>query len=349
MKFSNCKIRHMLLYAALCWTIWNAPLLAGAHFGGFIVQLQNGGLIVGQDAEMPGGEPNWDTQAIGSLFAPQQYSDLPSFLSLANAPAGTQPLPTNTSIYWDFLPMTTGGYTSNLLYWDGQGTNIADVDFGPVPVPMGATDVTMGIYNTTDGASAIVSDTPDMKAGALLGVTNNSGSGLRLHRHNYFLLDDGDGVAPTNVEEGVYLIALQLRMPGYIKSKPIFVVPGTYDLISSSLPSLEAAIAWVEANASSLILEGDYNFDGQVNTGDFNTWRSQFGSTSCPVSGDCADGNRDGVVNAADYVYWRKQLPAGSGALAASASGAIPEPSSLLLFGWVVAAVMLSRRGARRD
>jgi hypothetical protein len=313
-----------------------------AHFGGFIIQLQDGRLVVGQDAETPGGQPNWNTQAVGSLFAPQQYSDLPSFLSLASAPAGTQPLPPNTNIYWDFLPMTVGGYTSNLLYWNGQGA----VNFGPVPVLPGATDVTIGIYNTTDGTQALVSDTSDMVEGALLGVTNNSGSGLRLHRHNYFLLDDGDGVEPTNVAEGVYLVALQLNMPGYGISKPIFVVPGSYGLVSTSLPTLETAVAWVEENASMLILDGDYDFDGDVDSGDYSTWRSQHGSAGpFPQNGDYADGNRDGKVDAADYVVWRKNFTAASASmLVAGSSPFVPEPTSFVLCSWAGLAWLVRTR-----
>jgi hypothetical protein len=282
---------------------------------------------------------------VGSLFAPQQYSDLPSFLSLASAPVGTQPLPTNTNINWDFLPMTVNGYTSNLLYWDGQGA----VSFGPVPILSGATDVTMGVYNTTDETQALVSDTPDMIEGALLGVTNNSGTGLRLHRHNYFLLDDGDGEAPTIVAEGVYLLALQLDMPGYGISKPIFVVPGTYGLVSTSLSTLNTAVAWVEENAAMLIRDGDYNFDGNIDVADQMTWAQQYGATGpWPINGDFADGNRDAIVNAADYVIRRKFQGGGPGGSPASTSTTVPEPSVVALLVWIAAAEIQFRRTRTR-
>jgi hypothetical protein len=349
MRSSICTRKHAVVCVVLSWTIWNAPLSAGAHFGGFIIQLQDGRLVIGQDAETPGGQPNWNTRAVGSLFAPEQYSDLPSFLSLANPPTGTQAIPPLTSLYWDFLPMTVSGYTSNLLYWNGQGA----VNFGPVPIPSGATDVTIGVYNTTDNTQALVSDSSDMVAGALLGVTNSSPTGLRLHRHNYYLLDDGDGVAPTNVAEGVYLLALQMDSPGYGATKPIFVVPGTYGLVSTSLSTLETAVAWVEENAASLIRDGDYDFDGDVDQSDYMTWKAQFGSTGpFPINGDYADGNRDGIIDAADFVFWRENQPARSGAAgilgdnaiisAEITAGTIPEPSSLAIIGWAAVGIVYS-------
>lgn len=347
--------RTMLAWAVLVGMSLVSPL-ARAHFGGIIIQLQDGYLITGLDNEEPGSVPFWDVRAFGSNFSPAYYSDLPSFLSLRDAPAGTQALPPATPIYWDFLPMTTGGYTSNLLYWNGQG---ATVSFGPVPVPPGVTDVTMGIYNVTDGGSAIVSDTPQMVPGALLGVTDNTGSRLRLHRHNYYLLDDADSSPATNVAEGVYLIALQLRMPGYGTSRPFFVVPGTFGLVSQSPGSLNTALQWVEENANLLILEGDYNFDGNVDQADFQAWRGQFGSMGpYPVNGGYADGNRNTRVDAADYVVWRKNVGvsivtgATGGSVPDAAGGVaawVPEPSFLALFGVAASAWMLVWRKQRRD
>jgi len=356
MGLSSAARRMPLVWVVLLGVIPCWLTRAQAHFGGIIIQLQDGYLITGLDNEEPGSVPFWDVRSFASFFSPGYYSDLPSFLSLRDAPAGTQPLPPATAIYWDFLPMTVGGYTSNLLYWNGQGTTIEDVSFGPVPVPPGVTDVTMGIYNITDGGSAIVSDTPEMVPGALIGVTDNTGSRLRLHRHNFFLLDDADGSPTTNVAEGVYLIALQLRMPGYGTSRPFFVVPGTFALISQSPVSLNAAADWVQQNANLLILEGDYDFDGEVDQADFQAWREQFGSTGpFPVNGDYADGNRNTKVDAADYVIWRKNL--GINVVTVAMGGSehvhgvsifVPEPSSLALFSWGTWVWMLLHRKERQ-
>ena len=351
MHIGNPVIRASLVAAVLAASCGSVRL-AYAHNGGIIVQLQNGKLVTGLDNEQPGGSPDMDERVFSSLLRPDLYGqDVPSFLSLSNPPPETDPLPPGTDIGWDFLPMTIGGVTSNLFYWDGQGTTLQDVEFGVVP----QANVTLGIYNVTDNESALIDGSSDMIAGALLGTTDSTGSGLRLHRHNWFLLDDGDGgIPPTVVPEGIYLIALQLRMEGYMTSEPFFVVPGTYELISESLESLNAAVSWVQQNVDSLILDGDYNFDGKVDAFDYEAWRAQFGSTGpWPINGDYADGNRDGTVDAADFVVWRKHLGASAAinssaanfaASNGSALAAVPEPSILLTALHAAAIAMLCRR-----
>lgn len=356
---SNRAKQITLNTIVLGWMILIVTPRANAHFGGFIIQQQDGRLIIGQDAELAGGEPNWNTQAVGSLFGPGQFSDLPSFLSLASAPSGTQALPKLSNLYFDFLPMTVGGYTSNLLYWNGQGA----VNFGPVPIPSGATDVTIGIYNTTDGNQALVSDTPEMIDGPVLGVTNNSDTGLRLHRHNFIALDDGDAAATLFVAEGVYLLALQVEMPdmpgmpdlpGYGVTKPIFIVPGTFGLVSTELAKLATAVSWVEENAGSLIRDGDYNFDGAVGAADYAIWVQQFGSRQGQgspgpwpsTSGGFANGNRDSIVDAADYVVYRK-FAAGAGGSPGPMSVGVPEPAATTLIFGCLAAFLARRRQNR--
>jgi PEP-CTERM motif len=77
---------------------------------------------------------------------------------------------------------------------------------------------------------------------------------------------------------------------------------------------------------------GDYDFDGDVDTIDYNKWRSEFGTTSFK-----SDGNDDGQVDAADYVVWRKHLP--PPASGSTSSTAVPEPSTFFLI--VVGAISL--------
>jgi hypothetical protein len=341
------RISHFTRLIAAILLAVLLPDWANAHNGGIVIQLQNGRVVVGSDNEQPGTEPNMDARAFPSLFRPELYGqDIPSFLSLSTPPAGYDALPPGVNVYWDFLPMTTNGVTSNLLYWNGQGTTVESVQFGAVP----QANVSMGLYNVTDGGSASVYGTPDMVPGNLLGTTDAVGSLLRMHRHNWFLLDDGDGgIPPTVVPEGVYLIAMQLRIDGYGTSDPFYVVPGTYELISQSLPSLDAALAWVSQHTETLILRGDYDFDGDVDAADHTAWRAQFGSTGpYPVNGDYADGNRDTVVNAADYIVWRNNLGAVSTGNALVGAAAVPEPTAVTMLLVGVTLLIMSARSSRR-
>jgi hypothetical protein len=53
---------------------------------------------------------------------------------------------------------------------------------------------------------------------------------------------------------------------------------------------------------------GDYDADGDVDSADFDRWRSDLGM-SVATPGYGADGNCDGMVDTADYTVWRDHLP----------------------------------------
>ncbi|TWT87710.1 LVIVD repeat protein [Pseudobythopirellula maris] len=76
---------------------------------------------------------------------------------------------------------------------------------------------------------------------------------------------------------------------------------------------------------------GDYNLDGQVDTLDYDTWASHYGSASPYV-----DGNGDGVVDAADFTVWRDAYTA---ATATPSAIQAPEPTTyaLILLGLLAA------------
>jgi hypothetical protein len=103
--------------------------------------------------------------------------------------------------------------------------------------------------------------------------------------------------------------------------------------------------------AIELALDGDYSSDQVVDQGDFIVWRKYLDSLEAWF----ADGDLDGVVDLDDRLIWQQNFgvtlplpPFGgsNGASAAAAAGAVPEPSSAVLY--VLAAGILSVVGRRR-
>ena len=95
-------------------------------------------------------------------------------------------------------------------------------------------------------------------------------------------------------------------------------------------------------------IAGDYNGDGFVTMLDYQTWKTNYGSTTLLA----ADGNGNRIVDAADYTVWRNLLSAGAGAIVGGGelpTGVVPEPASLALFvlGGIFCAVNSVRRRTR--
>jgi hypothetical protein len=238
--------------------------------------------------------------------------------------------------------------SQNLFYWNGQDTDgvpgltPSDVVFGPLPSP----NYTLSLFDKTNakfsltGANAVV-------PGGVIVTTNNDGS---LHQHRYFFLEDGDGNSATLPVDGIYRLAMRLRMPGLANSLPIFMIFGTPG--SSVAAEDDAAFPWVQQQ---LNVPGDYNQNGVVDAADYALWRKTLNSSASPL-GSGADGNGDGSINAADYTFWRQhfgqasQLIVGMGSGAGSSKRpeafAVPEsPSSwLLIFGCALILGCITRR-----
>jgi hypothetical protein len=336
----NVKCCGRLVVAATALAAIGLADRAFSHGGGILVQAQGSALVIGHDNE-DGSGTTMGVRAFTSLMPSTLAWDSPSFISFSTPPAGTEALPSLTNVDWDFLPMTSGGVTSNLLYWDGQGTVAADVEFGAVP----QAGVTMTLYGrnfepaTADGAA-------EMVRGRTINETLAAGSALRLHGHRYFVLDDGDDSETTVPPGGVYMVALQLRIEGFVASDPFYVAFGTPGTSLAALDS--AALPWMLERVDSLIQRGDYDFDGDVDHADHAVWRSQFDSSGpFPIQGDYADGNRDGTVDAADYAVWRDHLP--TMAIANGMSASVPEPASVAHFSWWAGAAVVCRWRRRRS
>lgn len=185
-------------------------------------------------------------------------------------------LPVGEAVEWDFMPMRHDGVTSTLFYWDGVGSEPA---FGLSPA-----EVTLFGQNfasiDADGGDEIVVG-PILFRADSEGPSNPGGG---THTHRDFLVHDGTFNQNTTPDEGFYLTSMRLRVDGFARSDPFFVVLGTDG--SSTADQGQIVLPWVEDNADALVLRGDHNFDGVVDAADYTVWRDGLGATHTPADAD---------------------------------------------------------------
>jgi hypothetical protein len=277
----------------------------------------------------------------------------PGFSSIGDGspdmPAGAQALLPGAVLSWDFLLMKINGRSQNLFYWNGQdsdgvpGFTPSDVQFGPIPTPdyrLTLLDFNNGIHSV-DGTNSIV---PGGK------IAKTAADGF-IHQHLFFSLQDNDGNSSTLPVDGLYLIAIRLKLPGLTDSLPVFVVFGTPG--SSLSAEDDAAVPWVEQQ---LNIAGDYNQNGVVDAADYVLWRKTLNSSASP-QGSGADGNGDGTVNAGDYTFWRQNFShasqiivntgSGSGSSENLGSSTVPEPNTVKMLVFCAATLVLGARTGR--
>jgi Dockerin type I domain len=276
----------------------------------------------------------------------------PGFNSIGDGspdmPAGAQALLPGATLSWDFLPMTINNLSQNLFYWNGQdsdgvaGFTPADVHFGALPTPaytLKLLDFNNVIY-AVDGTNTIV-------PGGKIAKTAADGS---LHQHLLFALQDNDGNDATLPVDGLYLIAMRLKLPGLQDSLPVFMVFGTPG--SSISAEDDAAVPWVEQQ---LNIPGDYNQNGVVDAADYVLWRKTLNLTATPM-GSGADGDGDGTIETGDFTFWRQHFGnaslllvntgSGAGSSQGLGAGTVPEPSNVWLFvlGCLIVLGFIERR-----
>ncbi|MEM8679961.1 MAG: hypothetical protein AAGF97_11460 [Planctomycetota bacterium] len=317
----------------LATTVFAALLPLTAQADGLLVQGLNGQIITGTVSDDLTGV-QLPTRTFSSRF-PETYawSD-PGFHSVGIPPAGYDVLPVGGQLEWDFVPMRNDGLVSNLLYWDGQGSTPEDVEFGLLPDP----NTSLTLFGRNNEAAA-ADGTDQLIPGKTIDLIGG-GSGLRMHAHRFFYLDDNDGNLATPPADGVYLLAMQLRMDGFETSDPFYVVWGT---LGTSVAALEqAAVPWVEQREDTLTsMLGDFNFDGEWDELDIDAlvaaiadpgsdlafdmngdgqlnglditdandgWLAVAGANNTDVTGGQAylvgDANLDGAVDGQDFVAW---------------------------------------------
>jgi hypothetical protein len=326
----------------------STAIMAGAGSGiaraqhlDVLSQQQNGRLVTGT------GDFDHDAWTLGLRVFHRDFGSTyainnPGFNSIGagspDMPAGASALPANQPLSWDFLPMTIGDLSANLFYWNGQdsdgvaGFTPADVKFGALPTPA----YTLTLFDLNNVGHAVDGTNTFVPGGTI----DNTASDGFMHRHLFFFLQDNDGDSSTTPADGLYLLALHLKMPGLATSLPVFMIFGTPG--SSVSAEDDAALPWVEQQ---LNLPGDFNQDGVVDAADYVLWRNTKGQTGVGLP---ADGNGNQIVDQADYDLWRANFGHTSqllvndnsptGAAASRSSDVVPEPSTAWLFciAWLV-------------
>jgi hypothetical protein len=154
-------------------------------------------------------------------------------------------------------------------------------------------------------------------------------------------LDDGDMNTGTNPADGIYVVAMQVRMATLDASVPFYMVFGPP--AAGFLPARNAAVQWVQERLDTLAIipvPGDYNFDGFVDAADYVVWRN----TETSTTELAADGDLSGVVDSADYDFWRANFGAvADGAGVAVDLRPVPEGISLALALVASSCVICSR------
>jgi hypothetical protein len=121
---------------------------------------------------------------------------------------------------------------------------------------------------------------------------------------------------------------------------------------SFALPSLDVGLSWDTSELlatgelsviESIIEDADFDGDGDVDGRDFLIWQRGFGLTE-QENNSLGDANGDGDVNEGDLAIWQTQY-AEPGELNATQT-AVPEPSSLVIVGAMLAAFVCRRTPA---
>lgn len=89
-----------------------------------------------------------------------------------------------------------------------------------------------------------------------------------------------------------------------------------------------------------VLLAGDYNRDGIVDSADYLVWRKTDGTNTTAYNG--ADGDGNGTINDADLALWYENF--GEVAQGAGSSVAVPEPASILLAAFLLLGIDRRRK-----
>jgi hypothetical protein len=317
--------RIVLALGVACLAATNSASSRAQHLD-VLVQDLDGRLATGS-ADFNAGSWTLGRRVYASEFDSDYAVSNPGFNALGSTspslPAGAAGLPAGAALAWDFLPLKIDGVLANLFYWNGASPEA--VSFGVLPGP----NYELSLFGRN--ADAGVNGGPEFVPGEVIEITAASGG---IHSHRFFFLDSGDNNATTTPADGIYLMAMRLRMEGLDRSLATYFVWGTP---GSTLPALQAAEAWIEDRVDLLAPDFAADFDGDldVDGADFLTWQQNLGRTETARLSQ-GDANGDRAITMTDLAVWRDQYGLnlqnypGAGAVTAAAT-AIPEPTTIAL------------------
>lgn len=312
---------------------------SAAQHADILVQAVDDRLVTGA-ADFDLGAWTLDQRVFSGSFTSDFFTTNPGWNALGSGspalPAGAAALPPKTELHWDFLPIKIDGVAQPLAYWDGAG----GVAFGAMPTA----DYRFEIQGF-DGFYYSTGEAGEVAAGAAIAKTGDLGG---IHDHQILFVDDYDGLLQTNPADGIYLVAVRLKMIDLDRARPLFLVMET-----SGAPAgaRDAAVAWVEAEVDLLAPDFAADFDGDlsVDGDDLAAWQTGYGgAVARQVAGDAT---YDNDVNGADFLAWQRgrgaSIDSFAGVSTTAASAApIPEPASILLLlaALGVRAIAVARR-----
>jgi len=174
-----------------------------------------------------------------------------SFLNNAalTTPAGVYTaLPPDAPLTFSFMPISIGSDTRNLYFWNGVG---------PVAFAPAAADVTLGLTKQGAGGwtQGITGASAEVIAGNTIQETGTGSAAGFVHTHLFTSIGKAGG-AP---DQGFYLYSLEMGVPGFQPSAPLYFVFGALDPAALT-PAEDAAFkathelaeVWVENNLAAV-------------------------------------------------------------------------------------------------
>ena len=190
------RIKHLLIVSSV---VMAGPGISRAQHFDVLVEQMDGRLVTGT-ADFDSNQWSLGRRVFFRDFDGDFAINNPGFNALGstapNLPPGSEALPGNAALSWDFLPMTIARRQQKpvLLERPGNG-RIAGTDAGRRRVrPAAGTELSVVAIRQVECEAFGRTETNAVVPGGVIDDTAADGS---LHRHRFWFLEDGDGSGAT--------------------------------------------------------------------------------------------------------------------------------------------------------